>query len=115
MAFGNYIRERREELSDGVGVGRHYSLRQVANRVGVEPSYLSKVEREVVAPPSESTIKALAADLEEDSDFLLALADKVSSDVLTIILKRPVFYCALIRRLDNAPLGFIERLVADLD
>ncbi len=40
--FGGYIREKREALRQS---DRRYSLRQVAGRIGVEPSYLSKIER----------------------------------------------------------------------
>lgn len=35
---------------------RRFSLRQVAMRVGVEPAYLSKIERGYFAPPSEELI-----------------------------------------------------------
>ncbi len=63
--FGTYIRQRRENLKK---VDRTFSVRQVAARVGVEPSYLSKVERGREAPPSEPKIRALARELDEDPD-----------------------------------------------
>ena len=44
-----------------------YSVRRVAARIGVQPSYLSKVERGYEAPPSEPKIRALAEDLGEES------------------------------------------------
>ena len=47
----------------------------------VEPAHFSKVERGLVAPPSEATIIRLATDLVEDPDMLLALAGKVGSDL----------------------------------
>jgi len=40
--FGQHIRDTREELRKG---DRRYSLRQVAQRIGIEPAYLSKIER----------------------------------------------------------------------
>ena len=40
--FGVAVRTAREELRRS---DRRYSLRQVAQRVGVEPAYLSKIER----------------------------------------------------------------------
>jgi HTH-type transcriptional regulator, competence development regulator len=46
--FGDYIRQRREELRE---TDRGYSVRQVAARVEVEPSYLSKIERGEQPPP----------------------------------------------------------------
>ena len=77
-AFGPFIRRRREQLLQD---DPRFTVRQVAGRIGVEPSYLSKVERGHEAPPSEARIRALAADLAEDPDVLLALAGKVSADL----------------------------------
>ena len=84
MTFGSYFWNVRERHRD-----RAYSLRQVVLRIGVEPTYLSKIERDVMPPPSEGTIRRLARDLEEDSDLLLAMAGKVSSDLQAVILQRP--------------------------
>ena len=58
-SFGAFIRRRRELLSDGPE-GRRYSVRQVAGRVGFQPAYLSKIERDLEAPPSEAKIVRLA-------------------------------------------------------
>ncbi len=66
--FGDYTRERRELLKTK---DASFSLRQVANRIGVEPSYLSKVERGEQPPPSEEKIRALARELNENADVLL--------------------------------------------
>ena len=68
--FGSYLRERRETLREK---DSSYSLRQVAIRIGIEPSYLSKIERGEQAYLSEEKIIALAKDLDEDPDVLLAL------------------------------------------
>ena len=57
MAFGEYIREVRERRRRK---DRTFSLRQVAGRVGIEPAYLSKIERGQTPPPSERTIRRLA-------------------------------------------------------
>ena len=78
MTFGSHIRARRESLRYDDST---FSVRQVAQRVGVEPAYLSKVERDQVAPPSETTILRLAAELGEDADVMLALAGKVSDEL----------------------------------
>jgi len=69
--FGPTVREIRESLRAD---DRRFSLRQVAHRIGVEPAYLSKIERGVVAPPSEATTVRLAKELDEDPDVFLALA-----------------------------------------
>ncbi|HEY0633975.1 MAG TPA: helix-turn-helix transcriptional regulator [Gammaproteobacteria bacterium] len=108
MTFGEYIRERREALRQS---DRRYSVRQVAQRIGVEPAYLSKIERGETAPPSEEKIRTLARELGEDADMLLAMAGKVSSDLLEIIRKRPQLFAELIRQMKSAPEHAILRVV----
>ncbi len=98
--FGQYVRERREELRKG---DRRYSLRQVAERIGIEPAYLSKVERDEVAPPGEATTVRLAGELGEDPDVMLALAGKVSGELQEIIRRRPKLFARLLRELKSAP------------
>ncbi|WP_457676966.1 helix-turn-helix domain-containing protein [Thiolapillus sp.] len=110
-SFGSYIRKRREALKKGE---RSYSLRQVARRIGVEPAYLSKIERDEVTPPSEAKIRALAQELGEDPDALLAMAGKVSSDLLEIIRKRPQLFSQLIRELKSMPEHAILRIVREV-
>ncbi len=87
-----------------------YSLRQVAARMGVQPSFLSKVERGQDSPPSEPKIRLLAEILDDDPDVLLALAGKVSSDLQEAIRHRPKLFAELIRSLRDAPDRVVERL-----
>ena len=109
--FGDYIRTARSIRAER---DPQFSLRQVAQRVGVEPAYLSKVERGLVPPPSEATIVKLAADLGEDPDMLLALAGKVSRDLQAIILRRPKEFAELIRQLKDAPDHAILKVVREV-
>ncbi len=109
--FGNHLREARERLKRG---DREYSLRKVAVRVGVEPAYLSKIERGDVAPPSEATTVKLAQELGEDPDVLLAMAGKVSSDLQEVIRKRPKLFAELIRQLKEAPDHAILKVVREV-
>ena len=111
VAFGDFIRRRREKLRKQDAA---YSVRQVAARIGVEPSYLSKVERGDESPPSEEKILALARDLGEDPDVLLALAGKVSSDLQKVILQRPELFAELIRELKDMPEQAVLRLVREV-
>lgn len=111
MTFGEYIRDRREALKMA---DDRFSVRQVAQRISVEPAYLSKVERDEVAPPSEAKIRALSAELGEDADVLLAMAGKVSSDLLEIIRKRPQLFAELIRQLKSLPDHAILRIARDV-
>lgn len=111
MKFGKYIRTAREKRFKE---DRAYSVRQVAQRIGVEPSYLSKIERDQVAPPSEAAIGRLARELGEDPDLLLAMAGKVSSDVRDIILRRPRLFAELLRQLKDAPDQAIEEVAREI-
>ena len=110
-SFGSYLRQQREalRLKD-----RAYSVRQVAKRIGIEPAYLSKIERDEVAPPSEEAISRLAEDLGEDRDALLALGGKVSSDLLELIRLHPVAFAELIRGLRDAPPDALLRVVREV-
>ena len=110
-SFGKYVRTARESLNEEQA---EYSVRKVAGRIGVQPSYLSKVERSEVAPPSEATIVRLSTDLEEDSDVLLALAGKVSEDLRKAIIKRPKVFAELIRQLKDAPETALLRVVREV-
>jgi len=111
MSFGDFIRQRREEKK---AVDPGFSLRRVAASVGIEPSYLSKIERGEQPPPSEETILALAKELEEDPDMLLALAGKVSKELQAIIRKRPKVFAELIRELKKMPDHAVLRLVREV-
>jgi transcriptional regulator with XRE-family HTH domain len=109
--FGEYLRERREErLSED----STFSLRQMAQRIGVEPSYLSKVERGIEPPPSEAKVKALAEELGEDPDLLLAMAGKVSSELQDVIRKRPQLMGELLRELKSMPDHAILRIAREV-
>jgi len=107
--FGSHIRDRRERLRRE---DPRFSVRQVAERIGVEPSFLSKVERDEAA--SEEKIVALARELGEDADVLLAMAGKVSSDLQQVIRKRPELVAALLRELRDLPDHAVLRLVREV-
>lgn len=109
--FGSYIREKREKLKQ---TDASFSLRQLATRIGVEPSYLSKVERGDQPPPSEEKIKALAKDLNENQDVLLAMAGKVSTDLQEIIKQRPELFSQLINELKNLPDHAVLKIVREV-
>lgn len=79
--FGATVRQEREKLEIG--------LREMAKKIGVSPTYLSKVERDQFPPPAEDKVIAIASALGCDPDELLALAGKVSSDLTDIIRRQP--------------------------
>jgi len=109
--FGSYVRQQREALLKD---DRRYSLRQVAGRIGIEPAYLSKIERGDFAPPSEQVIRKLADELDENVDILLALAGKVSQDLKDIIVQRPELMADLLRQIKEMPDHAILRVVREV-
>ena len=109
--FGAYLRGQREALR---AKDRRYSVRQVAVRAGIQPSYLSKIERGEQPPPSEASIRSLAHELNEDPDVLLALAGKVSAELQAIIRRRPRLFAELIRELDLLPDHAVLRVVREV-
>ena len=109
--FGRHVRAVRETKRQD---DARYSVRQVAARIGVQPSYLSKIERGEEPPPSEPRICALAEDLGEDPDILLALAGKVSGDLQAIIRRRPALMAQIIRELKRVPDHAVLRLVREV-
>lgn len=109
--FGEHIRQARESHS---ATDKAFSLRQVAGKLGIEPAYLSKIERGVFPPPSEDVIVRLAAILGEDPDVLLALAGKMSTELQQIIIQRPKLFGELLRQLREAPDHAILRVVREV-
>ncbi|WP_161598404.1 response regulator [Pseudodesulfovibrio senegalensis] len=98
--FGDHIRTKRTLLQEK---DKSYSQRQVSLAIGIEPSYLSKIERGLPVTLSEEKIIALARTLHEDPDYLLALCGKISQDLQHIIIKRPLLFSKLIRALKDMP------------
>jgi len=111
MTFGKHVRRAREEIRRQ---DREYSLRKVAQRIGIEPSYLSKIERDQTPPPSESTVRRLAEELGEDPDVLLAMAGKVSGDLKAIIMRRPRLFAEALRVLRDAPDRTVTKVVREI-
>lgn len=109
--FGSYARQQRKHLLQN---NRSYSLRQVAARVGIKPAYLSKIECEIFPPPSEEVIRKLARELGQDEDVLLAMAGKVSTELLEVIVRRPKLMADLIRQVKDMPDDAVLKVVREV-
>ena len=70
--------------------------------------------REMVSPPSEKKIVALANTLNEDPDVLLAMAGKVSTELKGIIMKRPKLFAEVLRKLKTEPDNAILNIVREV-
>jgi transcriptional regulator with XRE-family HTH domain len=69
MNFGSHLRDLRKE--------RRMTQQQLGDAVGIDFTYLSKVENGRVDPPSEDTIRKIARVLKVDADDLVLRAGKV--------------------------------------
>ena len=78
--FGARLRELRKAAG--------LTLRELAEKVNVNFTYLSKIESGALPPPSEKVIRHLAEVLDYDKDELLALAGIVPSDIAEILKDR---------------------------
>lgn len=106
MNFGQRVRELRQS----------HSLTQLdlANRLNVSMSYISKVERGHLQSgdyPSEKFIHKLADELSADEDELLMLADKVPPSIRRKIRQHPRLFHAL-AKLDDENLDRLSKRVA---
>lgn len=97
--FGEYIRERREALCRE---DPRYSIRKVAQRIRVHHSYLSKIERGEPGTLSEKKVVALASELGESPDLLLAMNGRVSEDVARTVLMHPDLFRNIIDKLRSS-------------
>jgi PGF-pre-PGF domain-containing protein len=73
QVFGTRLRELRTQA--------RMTLRELANKVSVNYTYLSKIENGVLPPPSEKVILQLAEALNADKDELFTLAGIIPSDI----------------------------------
>jgi transcriptional regulator with XRE-family HTH domain len=108
-AFGKRIRELRKGRGDG-----HISLRDLAQRVGIDFTYLSKIENGKVPPPSNEVIEKLARELGADLEELLALAAKVSQEDLREAVAQDHRIGVLFRKLQSRDLTEeqLERMIS---
>lgn len=78
MAIGQAIRRHRKR--------RKMTLRSLAERTGVDFTYLSKIENEKPGfEPSAGTLRSLAVALEVDELELLEMANKAPPELVNIV------------------------------
>ncbi|MFA5317634.1 MAG: helix-turn-helix transcriptional regulator, partial [Dehalococcoidales bacterium] len=71
--FGARLRELRKQ--------RGLTQRELAEQVGVNFSYLSKIEGGVVPPPSQKVISRIAIALKTNESELITLAGRIPPDI----------------------------------
>lgn len=106
MRFGNRLRQLRQ--------AKGYTLRDLAARVGVGFTYLSRAENEKLQYgdyPSNALIEKLAKALDADPDELLFLAKRIPDRMKKRILERPEAFRKLTELDDQA----LDRVLAALE
>ena len=97
MKFGDKLRQIRHS--------RGLSQRVLAEKVGLNYTYISKIENDRLdfsQFPSEATIRKLAEALETDEDELLLIAKKIPEAIRKRIVERPEAFRRLAALDDHA-------------
>lgn len=110
QSFGSVLRERRHAAG--------LTQRDLAERAGLDFSYISKLENDRLPPPAADTIVALAAILGTPADELLALTGKMPTEVQLALSSSPAaqefLRTAALRGLTDAEWRELSRLLAQL-
>ncbi len=105
MTFRERVRQLRK--------GKEFTLRALAEKVGVGFTYLSRVETGRMTYgdyPSEGLIRKLAKALDTDEDELLLLAGKIPEKIKERVLERPEVFRLLAELDDTAMDCLLEQL-----
>lgn len=105
-SFGSLLRCQRQISRVG--------LRELARATSLSHSYLSRVERDLLPPPSAATIRRLAQALHTDSARLFAAAGVISDEVLSFFFSRPEAATIVFHLVSTMSDGEIETLCDDL-
>ena len=81
MEFGQHLRELRKQ--------NNLSQRDLATQIGIDFTYLSKIEGGRLDPPSETIIRRIARVLHADEDELINLAGKVPKELKAVLEESP--------------------------
>jgi HTH-type transcriptional regulator, competence development regulator len=107
MQFGERVR--------GLRLGSGLTQQELADRLKVSVSYISKVENEKLHfgdYPSEKFIHKLADALKADEDELLVLTDRVPKAIRKRVREKPAEF-RLLASLDNQSLRRLMEMIDD--
>ncbi len=102
MTFGQRLREIRK--------AKGMTQRELADKVGVSFTYLSKIENGAMQPPRGKTITDLATALDTDADELFGLAKKVPAQFLEHINPEVIKLIRALREGEETPLHGMLKL-----
>ena len=102
--FGLILRNWRKEAG--------FSLRRLASKAEISFTYLSKIERGELPPPTESVLLRLAEQLGRRPQQVMDLAKRLSSDIIRIAQRHPSHYEALLRMTKKLSAQELDRIIA---
>lgn len=77
QTFGQVLKHIRRE--------KGFSQRDLAEKVGIDFSYISKIENDRIAPPAAETIIKMSNILDVSEELLLSASKKLSADMSNAI------------------------------
>lgn len=98
--LGAYLRNTREDLKRK---HKGYSLRAVAERIGLHHSYLGKLEKGEKTAITDRRLVALARDYGVDEDYLLALAGRLSTETSEAVFHNPAAFSEFMHSVHSSP------------
>ena len=101
--FGERVRALRKE--QGI------TQRELSQQIGLDFTYLSKIETGALPPPSEAAIARISDALKVDLEELLAFSRKVPSDLGRTLASGPVEASILLRRLKTLSPDQLRRIL----
>jgi transcriptional regulator with XRE-family HTH domain len=102
--LGQVLREAR--------TNKDFTLRKFAMAVGISATMMSKIELDGVGfKAGEETLKKIANLLELDSDYILSLAEKIDTDLQTMIINKPHIMPAFLRTFGNKSDEILAELI----
>ena len=105
IKLGAELRKRRE--------AKDVSLRAFAEKIGIKPTYLSRVENGLI-PASEKIVVKAAKVLGDDPDELFLHAERVTERMCKIAGKYPKAFADLFHHLENQPENAIFRVIREV-
>lgn len=107
MNLGSVVKESR--------IKKGYSQRALAKVAGIDFTYVSKIENNHADyAPSQGVLRSLAAALEIDSDFLIALSGRLSERVEMFIKANRENVSKLLIKMADDP-AFAEKIFGEIE
>jgi HTH-type transcriptional regulator, competence development regulator len=93
-----------------------YTLRKFAEAIGISSTMLSKMERDQPGfRAGVETLKRIAIELDIDSDVLLALDQKIDTDIQELIIDKPTILPRFLRTVGNQSEETLKKLMRDFE